>query len=54
MNMSFKLLSFLIFISMVFAQRIEDQVLLNDLNDAIHFAHQNNLNVLIEDFTGVG
>jgi len=51
MNMPFKFLSFLIFISMTFAQRIKDQVV---LNDAIHFAHQNNLNVLIEDFTGVG
>ena len=54
MKMPFKLLPLFIFISMIFAQRIEDQVVLNDLNDAIHFAHQNNLNVLIEDFAGVG
>ena len=44
----------LIFIAFGFSQRNEDQAFLNDLNDAIHFAYQNNLNVLIEDFTGVG
>jgi hypothetical protein len=32
MNMLFKLLSLFIFISMIFAQRIEDQVVLNYLS----------------------
>ncbi len=41
-------------ISIVLSQNIEKNVVLNDLNEAVYFAHQNNLNVLIEDFTGVG
>ena len=54
MKRFFKLFYYCLLISFVFGQRVDDNVALDHLNDVVSFAYQNNLNVLVEDFTGVG
>ena len=53
MKRFFKILCYFLLISSFFGQRVDDHATLDDLNDVVSFAYQNNLNVLIEDFTGV-
>ena len=53
MKKIFKILCYFLLISSFFGQRVDDHAALDDLNDVVSFAYQNNLNVLIEDFTGV-
>ena len=54
MKRFFRISCYFLLISFVFGQRVDDNVVLDDLNDVLGFAYQNNLNVLVEDFTGVG
>ena len=44
----------ILLISSSAGQLFDDHNSYKDLNDALRFAYQNRLNVLIEDFTGVG
>ena len=43
-----------LFISILKGQLVDNKTLYKDLTGAVKYAYQNNLNVLIEDFTGVG
>ena len=52
--MNKKVICVILLISSSAGQLSDDQVSYKDLNDALKFAYQNKLNVLIEDFTGVG
>jgi len=52
--MNKKIVSVFFFISFSTAQLIDIKSSYKDLTDAVEYAYQNNLNVLIEDFTGVG
>ena len=52
--MNKKIICSLIFISCSTAQIVDSKSPHKDLTDAVEFAYQNKLNVLIEDFTGVG
>lgn len=54
LNMNKKIVSVFFFISFSTAQLIDIKSSYKDLTDAVEYAYQNNLNVLIEDFTGVG
>ena len=49
-----KLIFVILLISSFAGQLFDDHNSYKDLNDAVKFAYQNKLNVLIEDFTGVG
>ena len=49
-----KLIFVILLISSLAGQLFDDHSSYKDLNDAVKFAYQNKLNVLIEDFTGVG
>ena len=53
-NMNKKILCAFLFISFSTAQLVDIKSSYKDLNDAVEYAYQNNLNVLVEDFTGVG
>ena len=44
----------ILLISSLAGQLFDDHSSYKDLDDAVKFAYQNKLNVLIEDFTGVG
>jgi len=54
LNMNKRIVSVFFFISFSTAQLIDIKSSYKDLTDAVEYAYQNNLNVLIEDFTGVG
>ena len=49
-----KLICAILLISSSAGQLSDDHSSYKDLSDAVRFAYQNRLNVLIEDFTGVG
>ena len=49
-----KFICVILLISSSAGQLSDDHNPYKDLNDAVKFAYQNRLNVLIEDFTGVG
>tara|TARA_Y100000816_G_scaffold239386_1_gene185706 strand:+ start:326 stop:484 length:159 start_codon:yes stop_codon:yes gene_type:complete len=49
-----KIVCAFLFISFSTAQLADIKSSYKDLTDAVEYAYQNNLNVLIEDFTGVG
>ena len=52
--MNKKIVFTLLSISFSTAQLVDIKSSYKDLTDAVEYAYQNNLNVLIEDFTGVG
>ena len=52
--MNKKIVCAFLFISFSTAQLVDIKSSYKDLTDAVEYAYQNNLNVLIEDFTGVG
>ena len=54
MKRFFKILYYFLLIPFIAGQRVDDNVASDDLIDVVSFAYQNNLNVLVEDFTGVG
>ena len=54
LNMNKKIVCVFLFISFSTAQLADIKSSYKDLTDAVEYAYQNNLNVLIEDFTGVG
>ena len=54
LNMNKKIAYAFLFISFSTGQLVDVQSSYKDLIDAVEYAYQNNLNVLIEDFTGVG
>ena len=54
LNMNKKIVCTFLFISFSAGQLIDYKSSYKNLTDAVEFAYQNNLNVLIEDFTGVG
>ena len=54
LNMNKKIGCVFLFISFSTAQLVDIKSSYKDLTDAVEYAYQNNLNVLIEDFTGVG
>ena len=54
LNMNKKIVCTLFFISFSTGQLVDYKSSYKNLTDAVEFAYQNNLNVLIEDFTGVG
>ena len=54
LNMNKKIACVFLFISFLTAQLVDIKSSYKDLTDAVEYAYQNNLNVLIEDFTGVG
>ncbi len=54
LNMIKKIVCAFLFISFSTAQLADIKSSYKDLTDAVEYAYQNNLNVLIEDFTGVG
>mgnify|MGYP000135290147 FL=1 len=52
--MNKKIICAILLISLSNGQLLENNSSYKNLNDAVRFAYQNKLNVLIEDFTGVG
>ncbi len=54
LKMNKKIVCAFLFISFSTAQLVDIKRSYRDLTDAAEYAYQNNLNVLIEDFTGVG
>ena len=52
--MNKKVICVILLISSSAGQLFDDHSSYKDLSDAVRFAYQNRLNVLIEDFTGVG
>ncbi len=52
--MNKKIVCTFLFISFSTGQLVDYKSSYKNLTDAVEFAYQNNLNVLIEDFTGVG
>ena len=54
LNMNKKIICAILLISSSTGQLLENNSSYKNLNDAVRFAYQNKLNVLIEDFTGVG
>ena len=52
--MNNKVICVILSISSSAGQLFDDHNPYKDLNDAVRFAYQNRLNVLVEDFTGVG
>ncbi len=54
LNMNKKIVCTFLFISFSEGQLVDYKSSYKNLTDAVEFAYQNNLNVLIEDFTGVG
>ena len=54
LNMRKKIVCTFLFISFSAGQLVDYKSSYKNLTDAVEFAYQNNLNVLIEDFTGVG
>ena len=52
--MNKKIICAILLISSSTGQLLENNSSYKNLNDAVRFAYQNKLNVLIEDFTGVG
>ena len=54
LNMNKKTVCVFLFISFSTGQLVDIKSSHKDLTDAVEYAYQNNLNVLIEDFTGVG
>ena len=52
--MNKKIVCTFLFISFSTGQLVDVQSSYKDLIDAVEYAYQNNLNVVIEDFTGVG
>jgi len=52
--MNKKIVCTFLFISFSAGQLVDYKSSYKNLTDAVEFAYQNNLNVLIEDFTGVG
>ena len=54
LNMNKKVVSAFLFISFLTAQLVDIKSSYKNLTNAVEYAYQNNLNVLIEDFTGVG
>ena len=54
LNMNKKIVCTFLFISFSTGQLVDYKSSYKNLTDAVEFAYQNNLNVLIEDFTGVG
>jgi len=52
--MNKKIVCTFLFISFSEGQLVDYKSSYKNLTDAVEFAYQNNLNVLIEDFTGVG
>ena len=54
LNMNKKIVCNFLFISFSAGQLVDYKSSYKNLTDAVEFAYQNNLNVLIEDFTGVG
>ena len=54
LSMNKKIVCAFLFVSFSTAQLVDIKSSYKDLTDAVEYAYQNNLNVLIEDFTGVG
>tara|TARA_S200000501_G_scaffold366057_1_gene400329 strand:- start:1075 stop:1296 length:222 start_codon:yes stop_codon:yes gene_type:complete len=54
LNMNKKIVCNFLFISFSAGQLVDYKSSYKNLTNAVEFAYQNNLNVLIEDFTGVG
>ena len=54
LKMNIKIVCAFLFISFSTAQLVDIKRSYKDLTEAVEYAYQNNLNVLIEDFTGVG
>lgn len=54
LKMNKKIVCAFLFISFSTAQLVDIKRSYKDLTDAVEYAYQNNLNVIIEDFTGVG
>ena len=52
--MNKKIVRAFLLISFSTAQLVDINSSYKELTDAVEYAYQNNLNVLIEDFTGVG
>ena len=52
--MNKKIVCTFLFISLSEGQLVDYKSSYKNLTDAVEFAYPNNLNVLIEDFTGVG
>jgi len=53
MKKIFKIFSFVSLITLSYAQGLDKKAVFYNLGDAVEYAHQRNLNVMIEDFTGV-
>ncbi len=53
MKKIFKIFTFISLITLSYAQGLDKKSVFYNLGDAVEYAHQMNLNVLIEDFTGV-
>ena len=54
LKMNKKIVCAFLFISFSTAKLVDIKRSYKDLTEAVEYAYQNNLNVLIEDFTGVG